>query len=161
MSQGNFSGSFLFKYSANNADNLDYELLQGYTAADLLLLYRRDASENWRMIPFQHTSNYLIATQFLPGEYTFAIGNYEAGLLAQKEDKLLLYPNPANTELHYQLPDISHLNRVEVFDALGRLVKSANVEGVTGTVNISHLPSGSYYIRFSGKTKHLTQRFVK
>jgi len=84
LPQGNFNGAFLFAYLANNANDLDYSLLQGYTANDLLLLYRRDASEDWRMIPFQNIGNYLRTSQFLPGEYTLAVGRYEVAISKRK-----------------------------------------------------------------------------
>jgi len=81
--------------------------------------------------------------------------------LYQKEKELQLYPNPAKTELYYQLPDASNFNKVEIFDALGKLVQSAKVKGSIGAINISNLPAGSYYICFTGKGNSLTQRFVK
>ena len=164
LPQGSFNGTFQFKYSLSNANNLDNELLQGYTVDDLVLLYRRDASEDWRMISFQRTgtavTGYLKTTQFLPGEYVLAIGHYNVGIIAPKKNELKLYPNPAKTELHYQLPD-SDFSKIEILDVSGKLIQSAKVKGNTGMVNISHLPTGVYYIRFTGKEKQLTERFIK
>ena len=80
LPQENFTGFFQFKYSALNANHLDYGLLQDYTVQDLILLYRRDASEDWRVIPFQRLTDadvgYVRITQLLPGEYTFATAAY-------------------------------------------------------------------------------------
>jgi hypothetical protein len=73
------------------------------------------------------------------------------------QNRLFVYPNPANDLIHIALKD----NRsaiVEMADVAGRTVKQATT---TGTLDISDLQSGVYFIKVTAKNKLMTGKVVK
>lgn len=156
-----------FRYSAALAHQKDYELLQGYTVEDLVLLYRRDAADDWRIIPFTQTgssmSGYLRTTYIVPGEYTLGIGNKETGINHHhNKEKVNLQPNPARNYLEYHLGNLEReINKAEIFDTLGRVIKEIRIHTNSGIIDINTLSKGNYIIRFSDGKKSFTRKFVK
>lgn len=76
----------------------------------------------------------------------------------------LPYPNPANTQVHFDFKDNSCDNlNVVVYNLLGQEVKSQLVSGNQGRVNIAvdDLQSGIYFCRFSANGEVLkTEKFI-
>lgn len=56
-----------------------------------------------------------------------------------------LYPNPADNIVYIKLEDADNAN-VKVFDQLGQLVLSTEIQGQSGEINVSELSSGIYNI---------------
>ncbi|UYZ63108.1 glycosyl hydrolase [Hymenobacter weizhouensis] len=72
---------------------------------------------------------------------------------------LRLFPNPAETELHLELPPTVRLHHLAVTDGCGRTVLSCSA---TNSLNIAALPAGLYVVRATTTDqRQLTQRFVK
>ncbi|UOY07234.1 leucine-rich repeat protein [Muricauda sp. SCSIO 64092] len=59
---------------------------------------------------------------------------------ANARDNVSVYPNPAQDDIHIGLPDGEALRQVNLYNALGVHVHSAN----TLQLDIGHLPSGTY-----------------
>ncbi len=83
-----------------------------------------------------------------------------------KEQELMIYPNPTNSELNIALPAIvkSSRNAVTVYDHLGRVVLSRdNAVATQGTIqlNVSRLASGVYTVRYTNDGASFNGRFVK
>lgn len=67
------------------------------------------------------------------------------GLSETGFDKIAVYPNPVNGELHV---DNSPLEKATVYDALGKLITKTKFtkSSSNNTINLSGLQSGIYYI---------------
>lgn len=76
-----------------------------------------------------------------------------------------IYPNPANSTI--QIRDISILNGKEhiyIFDALSRIVQNKDIEwreGISSEIDISHLPSGIYWLVYKNKAQNRYLKFIK
>jgi hypothetical protein len=154
-------GEFHFKYSTTGSTSPDYTLIQGYTKDDLILLYRRNATNEWQIIPSSIQGNqytgYLITSQTLPGEYTLGIGSDEVGLIEMEtENPIQVYPNPTYNTLYYVSNDSNwEYPNIEIFDQNGKLVQSGTF--CKNGFNIAGLESGFYIVVFTNK---LNQKFT-
>ena len=73
---------------------------------------------------------------------------------------LSLYPVPATNELHLLLDGNSAILSVQVSDLRGAAVITARYDG-NGTLDVSNLAKGMYFINVSDGTQTFRQRFVK
>ena len=92
-----------------------------------------------------------------------------------------IFPNPASGEIRVtiagQARNELQVTRIEVFDLMGRLVTTPSFGhpskggelvgdkfpsfGGAGVVNISHLPTGIYFLRITTETGVITRKVVK
>lgn len=148
-------------YFGANQSDLDYALT-GFNENDLMLVYRRDASEPWVIHPdytlqsgnnFDGNGQFVVHT-FLPGQYSFANGDVAAAIesLEQTSAALKLWPVPASTTLDVAWgSDVDDAQRIAIVDASGREVLSVQVnQEKQKTLDISALPSGWYRARVLG-----------
>lgn len=62
-----------------------------------------------------------------------------------------VFPNPANEKVWIELPENFSHSEVNVFNCLGQQVLSEHYTNQSKvSLNISHLPSGFYYVRIGG-----------
>lgn len=162
---GVFEGYFQFRYLATSASQKDYQLVQGYSADDLLLLYRRDPSEDWRRVEFTKiggASGYLRTTSFLPGEYVLAVGTKESSIAENTETELSLFPNPVKHTLEYQFDSSEDIfKKAEIYDTAGKQINIVHLHDTKGIIDVSSLPKGCYVIRFFGRKGTIVGKFVK
>ena len=91
-----------------------------------------------------------------------AIGSVEDGHALSTVLPLRLFPNPANNTLNIEGLDASVTTAVQVSDAAGRIVLSARTSGATlYTLDISRLPSATYFFTLVTDTHRKTFTFVK
>lgn len=67
-----------------------------------------------------------------------------------------LYPNPATSHLTIQSTEPFY--KVEIYNAIGKKIESSSE---TGTLNISHLPSGIYMVKIFTEANSGTARLIK
>ena len=165
IAPGKFEGEFHFRFAMIAQSHLDYGLLEGYTTDDLVLLYRRDATDDWRIIPSERTSimtGVLKSNLLLPGEYTLGAGNRTLNIEKIAEYSFSIYPVPSGNYLTYQLSDDSFdLQMIELYDNFGKLLKKQMLKTQKGEIDIRDLSSGHYLIRFIGKKGTVTKKFIK
>ena len=82
--------------------------------------------------------------------------------------EILLYPNPVNDVLNMEIKNLSSSHSsIQIFDAMGRVVLTKNVELVTGNqevnIPVGKLIPGIYYLRIADASGRMEQhyRFVK
>ena len=157
-----FRGKFRVQYNGktNTTDNgwLDHNLITDENR--LVLMYRRDAHDDWRVIP--STKNMYTSTTDKFGKIetdTLMLGEY---LLAELDSslgsvnlpaknlikELIITPNPATEEITISWND-NHLGSIELFDAMGKNIGYTQpLRGIQSvTLPISHLGKGHYIIR--------------
>lgn len=131
-------GRFSYDGRTNSTSGSAYWLDDDLTVPNgdsIILLYRADASEDWREWPYYTKTiqgpvstskfGYVLADSLLPGEYTFANGVSTVGI-AEEEDVLPeveIYPVPANEHLNISVPaEIRGSVMIRATDITGRVV---------------------------------------
>ncbi|MCL2041810.1 MAG: T9SS type A sorting domain-containing protein [Bacteroidales bacterium] len=84
-------------------------------------------------------------------------------------DHIMVYPNPTGGEVRVESGEL-RVERVEIFDLMGRKVLSQKAEGSISTLlnaqkqqalDISYLPSGIYFVRIIAETGNVTKKVIK
>ena len=157
-----FKGSFRVQYNGktNTTDSgwLDHNLITDENK--LVLMYRRNASDDWRVIP--STKNMYTSTTdkfgkiesdtLMLGEYVLAELDSSLGIstLPQKSEisELIITPNPAKDEITVRWND-DDLSCIEIFDVSGRNI--GYTQPIRGshavTLPVSHLGKGHFMVR--------------
>jgi hypothetical protein len=79
----------------------------------------------------------------------------------QSIKNMAVYPNPTNGKLAVFLAENASGSTVEVFDAMGRVIKSAFVQNVLRTdFDISALTNGVYVVKVQSKGNTYTERII-
>ncbi|HTL81450.1 MAG TPA: M1 family aminopeptidase [Bacteroidia bacterium] len=142
----------------------------------IILLYRRDAADDWREWPHytkfifgsQATSKYGYVTvdSLAPGQYAFATGvsTVLQGVteLPAAQAEIIAYPNPAFHDLTVEWPGASQSDPVhlEIFDLDGKLIDSEDVTGDRTQVQIENWTGGNYIVRVTQNGKELGRKQV-
>lgn len=105
-----------------------------------------------------------------PGAYTVTLTvsdsrgsdtEVKRGYLKVTTQELQLFPNPADRQLSIGAPAGQTLRRVEVFSAIGQLVREATLNERTLNLDIANLRNGLYIVRgLTAENKELTRRLV-
>ena len=155
--EDNIYSDFSFFYNAN-LSRADYNLFQGYTKNDLILLYRRNAAEDWQIHPSTVVGNNFNGTLTtslpLSGEYTLAMGINNVAVHSIATDfTVSIHPNPVNYEL--KITNYEEIGNIAVYDIVGRNVGTnlpiflENAD--TATIDVSHLAQGMYFLKINNK----------
>ncbi|MFD1552063.1 hypothetical protein DNU06_00815 [Putridiphycobacter roseus] len=84
--------------------------------------------------------------------------NTVAGVATSVNNKLLVYPNPAQNELFIKI-DNAKVNQIDIVDLSGKVIQIKNE--FTSKLNISDLNKGIYFIKVYTENGISTQRFIK
>jgi hypothetical protein len=79
----------------------------------------------------------------------------------QNENKLTLYPNPAESVLHVQGPSEFSTMRLRIYDLSGRLVFSQAIFGSVANVSVGDFEDGVYILSIQNGTKVYTKKWIK
>ncbi|WP_167856322.1 S8 family peptidase [Hymenobacter metallicola] len=71
-----------------------------------------------------------------------------------------VYPNPARTLLHLEVPPQFKLQQAQLFTPLGQLVRQQPLSGSRAELQITSLPAGVYLLQLTGATQVLSRRVV-
>ncbi len=141
---------------------LDHDLMP-VNQDSIILLYRRNAADDWREWPYYTKTRigsattskygYVEVDSLALGQYTFACG--VSSVVGLQEESLVdngfvIYPNPANEQVVITNSDPAvRTETVEILDALGLLVLSAQVNASTSVISVAALPTGMYFVRIT------------
>jgi len=142
------------------------------------VFFSNDHGETWERIisGLIGPSNQKIeGLSLAPDGYLYAYGNhlhrsvnpvFDANAAPlQEADDLTVFPNPFIDFLHFQFPNGKYYAEdysVNVFDPIGRLVFSQELGGLQdGTINLSSLPQGLYYISVEIRGQRFSKPIVK
>ena len=70
-----------------------------------------------------------------------------------------IYPNPANDILFIQSPSTILGLIYTIYDQFGREVLHGKLINAYTSVDLKHLPAGSYYVKIGEKSQHLIQKY--
>lgn len=154
-------GTMQFKYLASLPTAKDYELMQGYTKEDLLLMYRRDPRYDWIQVPFTVAGNnvqgYLISNHVQPGEYMLAVGNYAVGVTeTASQNTFTIYPSPADRyfQCEFKNNNWEHAT-IQIFSIEGKLVMETLYQNEGQMINIQNLATGQYLVKAINKDQQV------
>lgn len=157
---GAISGKLQFTYKASSLSDDDYDLLHNYAQNDIVLLYRRDAADDWRIIPStmtgSATSGNIYAQEILPGEYTLGIGDRAVSVSNESAlPRFSVLPNPAQNYLIINCISETALNACsyEIFSANGVILKSGNIRNKTTKIEMDEWGSGIYFVQILQNSK--------
>lgn len=97
--------------------------------------------------------------------FKLIFNNLSIGVSSEiKNDEIVLYPNPANSNLYLKLNNhsTSTLN-YEIVDLMGRIIKVNTLEpqNALTQLNIEEINNGTYFIRISQDGKQYIKKFIK
>ncbi|MDC7998627.1 T9SS type A sorting domain-containing protein [Gilvibacter sediminis] len=163
-------GTFLLEASADNGDSWNAIWSQtgnqgnqwnsvsvdlaDYLGSGLQLRFNRTTGSTWRADIAVDAVSLISASSRSHDEgplRTYAL---------DKADIFSLYPNPTKDVLHLETSGIQ-VNELQVFSALGRQVMSLKQLNSGMTINVSHLPAGTYFVRFVANEQVVTKQFIK
>jgi Concanavalin A-like lectin/glucanases superfamily/Secretion system C-terminal sorting domain len=81
----------------------------------------------------------------------------------QKNEDILIYPNPAISKLEIQVPQFYKYNRYEIIDAIGKVVLKNTINSIANNfdIKLSQLPVGIYSLKLISREKVLFKNFIK
>lgn len=80
--------------------------------------------------------------------------------LNKENEALKVYPNPANTEIYFDVPNQNNFD-VEIFNTLGQLVLQKNNCTNGSALNISTLKPNVYYLKVKSNKHNYYAKFLK
>jgi hypothetical protein len=72
-----------------------------------------------------------------------------------------IYPNPANDFINVEVINGHRVGTIRIYNTVGALVKSIDMNGSEKEINISELPTGLYIISIEDAKEPLTKQFIK
>ena len=97
------------------------------------------------------------------GSYAPDCASEFVGLYEIEFNDIELYPNPVNDHLNISI-NRNHieLESVDIYDSMGKLIKTLNFSASMNFIDMSDLAVGSYFVTFSDNNgQQLTKRFTK
>ncbi len=136
----------------------------------LILLYRKNAADDWREVSkytklkISAKTGFFTADTLKLGEYVFANG--QSSILTdvsenQKQSvKLNLFPNPSSAILNINIDNFKPTNssRIDIYDLQGKIVKHIETVNSENIISISDLAKGQYILSLRDKNKKVVSK---
>ncbi len=76
------------------------------------------------------------------------------------EDAITVYPNPTSDVLNFTVGNFIEVQNVTISDVSGKSFQTNFVSG-QNNINVSHLQSGVYFVKFTTQNNIIVKRFIK
>jgi len=154
-----FSAQLKITYNCTSAAGWEKPYIQNSMRDSVVLLYRRDRSEGWHILPVQYSSAMQRFTidNFTDGEYALAIRNGYSGISKLTESSFTVFPNPSSgmVNLNFNSP---FNGDVKVTDISGKVLVHKKVKTSELELNLKHLSAGTYIVTVQGKSGMASQK---
>lgn len=142
-----FSAQLKITFNCTGAAGWEKPYIQSSMRDSVSLVYRRDRSEDWRIIPAQYSrpSQCFTINDFEDGEYALAIRNGYNGIGKLNASSFSVYPNPANEILNVSFGSVFNGN-VAIVDMNGKELLHKKVKASDVEMNLKHLSAGTYIV---------------
>ncbi|MBR5984241.1 MAG: T9SS type A sorting domain-containing protein [Bacteroidales bacterium] len=142
-----FSSQLKITFNCTGAGGWEKPYIQSSMRDSISLVYRRDRSEDWRIIPAQYSKpgQQFTIENFPDGEYALAIRNGYNGIGKLSESSFSVYPNPANEILNISFGTVFNGN-VAIVDMNGKELLHKKVKATDVELNLKHLTAGTYIV---------------
>lgn len=84
-------------------------------------------------------------------------------VIAKATDNVLLYPNPANSEVNVVYDASADVKNIAIYNIIGKVLTVYRVTGSSANLNIENIPSGIYFARLYNSAGNVvaTRKFTK
>jgi hypothetical protein len=153
-------------------------------ASHYYIRYKKSNARTWTITANFTTNNYQLTGLSTKTSYTAEVwvvcsnglssstvvsfktansGPQAPGMVTYNENEVQIAPNPAVNTLHVILAEGLQTRdaMLQVYDSYGRLLITKPAQGANTQISVSHLPKGSYRLRWSGSGKSITVPFIK
>lgn len=162
-------GQLQFKFQRGTSTAIDESLFGSeYTAQNLKMLYREEASQPWRIVECtisgSPNNGNIKVNALQAGQYCLAVGAPTANIEDWTTARLSihLYPNPAHHQLNILLDGTDDNVKAVIFDTTGRMLKGIKLKPGNNSLNVSGLSQGQYYLGIKTPTgETLMRSFIK
>ncbi|MFC2152330.1 M4 family metallopeptidase [Bacteroidota bacterium] len=72
-----------------------------------------------------------------------------------------VYPNPASTYINVNVINGTRIGKINIYNMVGALVKTLEINGSEKEVDITELPAGSYIISIEDEKEPIVKHFIK
>ncbi len=170
-----FVSKFRLNYDGNKTTSNNSYLdtcLTAHNGDSLLLLYRKNAADDWHEVSsyskiiFSTKTGLLTVDTFKLGEYVFANGKSNVvGIAETKKEtaELQLFPNPATDAVTVNVENykLSANSALTVYDMQGKQVMQVHKINHSTRIDVSELAKGSYIINLvDNEKKVLSKTFI-
>jgi cephalosporin-C deacetylase len=146
-----------------SADGLNWELIaeikgKGNSSSLNKYQYSDDFQDG-----FSNNFNYSIAYYRLKQIDENNAFNYSKTIALKRNKNVVinLFPNPINKELTIKLSESVGNFDIKIYDILGRVWFSKQLNQLDNTLNINDLPKGNYFIDIKNETFFIVKKFIK
>ncbi len=91
--------------------------------------------------------------------YSFFATLDSALSVEQQLETVNIYPNPANDFI--RIEGVNNIKNISIYNELGQMLKTVDVDTINKTINISHLTQGIYFIRIVTEKGYLMKKLIK
>ena len=142
--------------SYSKSINQDDDLIQSENDS-AVLFYRANALDPWHTIPYIHEGNWkngrFTVNNAPSGQYTIgAIDKILWGVHETAKLAMRVYPNPTNGILTVEIQGFASEQDYRIINLTGQILKTGTTQG---QIDVSRLPSGSYFLTINGKTQKI------
>ena len=170
-----FASKIRFYYDGNkNMSGNSYldTCLTIYNGDSLILLYRKNAADDWREVKnyvkfkISAKTGFVTADTLKFGEYVFANGHSNVLTTINETQKqgieLNLFPNPVSSILNINISNykLTVNSIIHIYDMQGKLVKHINNINSENAISISDLAKGQYIVNLMDKSKKIASKMV-
>lgn len=168
--ENTLQGGIQFTLRAGNETGPDYNFMQGHNFDEVVLLYRRDCTDEWHTIAAEKTGNLttgrLSVNDIRSGEYAIGLGDGTVGMNSNETQQsgVTIYPNPTRGKLSIGINAFNKNENLtcQIFDLNGKLVMKKKITEANMQINVNNLESGTYIINISTqKSVIYSSKFVK
>ncbi len=92
--------------------------------------------------------------------FSFDAWTLSNGKVANKNNSMEIYPNPATTKLNISLETTKPVS-IEVYNVLGQVKMTHVHNGGTSTLDLSELPAGIYFVRYTNSNNQIVSKQFK
>ena len=156
-----FSANLKITFNYTGTGGWEKPYIQYSMRDSVSLVYRRDRSEDWRVIPAQYnkTSQFFTINDFEDGEYALAIRNGYNGIRKISESSFSVFPNPTNEIINISFGSVFNGN-VAIVDMNGKELLHKKVKATDVELNLKHLNAGTYIVVARNKNGMASKKII-
>jgi photosystem II stability/assembly factor-like uncharacterized protein len=145
----------------------------GYTVGKQGLIMKTNNSGATWANQLSGTGNYLMSVFFTDDTTGYIVGNggtilkttFGGGVglneIVDKPIHLTIFPNPSSTQLTIETSALPFKSQLSILNLNGQEVLTRQITESKTQLNVSNLPSGVYFVRFTGEKTVQVGKFVK
>lgn len=138
-------------------DGVDFERIGEVAAAGTSIIAHQ--YEYWDQDPLSGINYYRLRMMDLDGEYQFS---EVIAVIYERPEEIVVFPNPASSDLHIKLPHTTTRAEVTIFNNVGHTVHQSTLSDTSlGIIDVRDLPEGNYLLVVRQGVKRDVQRFTK